>query len=76
MNWLIVMPILLPIAVGIFAFVSSEPIWKKLSVLALFIVFTILRYVIIDITVKMIILFGQIILFILLLIYYRNRGVL
>ena len=76
MNWVIVMPVLLPIIVGVFTLFSNEPVWKKLSVLALFIVLTILRYVVTDVTVRVIILYGQIILVILLFMYYRNRGVM
>ncbi|MCK5051463.1 MAG: hypothetical protein KAS53_07010 [Candidatus Cloacimonetes bacterium] len=70
------MPVLMPIFVGVFALFAKEPVWKKLSVLALFIFLTIIRFVVLDVSVKKIITICQIILFILLLVYYRNRGVL
>ena len=76
MNWSILLPILLPIVVFVFVIISKEPIWKKLSVLTLFIALTIARFAIENITIIMVITYIQIILCILLLLYYRNRGVI
>ena len=76
MVWLRLMPILMPIAVIVFAFVAKEPVWKKLIVVILYIALSVAYFVIPNSTITVIIYFSQAILFIILLIYYRNRGVI
>jgi len=70
------MPLLMPIVVIIFTIVAKEPIWKKALVMGLFLTLTVVRFVVQDITVTLIAIFMQVIFFILLLMYFRNRGVI
>ncbi|HPR17777.1 MAG TPA: hypothetical protein PLD62_05990 [Candidatus Cloacimonadota bacterium] len=76
MNWIIVLPVVFPIAVAIFVFITRESLWKKLSVLAVFILLSCLKFLTSNVTIILLGFFLQVILFILLLIYFRNRDVI
>ncbi len=69
-------PLLLPIAISIFVFVADEPIWKKFGLILLSIGIIVAGFITINIQLKMLCDFASIILLIILLIFYRNRGVI
>jgi hypothetical protein len=67
---------LLTIAVGIFVIVAKEKLYKKLIVIALFILSIILSFTATHVYVVLFGILMQMVLLILMLIYYRNRGVI
>ena len=69
-------PILLPIAIGIFVFIADEPIWKKLGLILLPTIIIIIGYNTSNYSISILCHFSPVILLIVLLIYYRNRGVI
>ena len=69
-------PLVLPIAIGIFVFVADEPLWKKIGLILLSVIIITIGYVSTNIHLTTLCHFTPIILLIVLLIYYRNRGVL
>ncbi|MDO9578065.1 MAG: hypothetical protein Q7J16_09285 [Candidatus Cloacimonadales bacterium] len=76
MNWLIMWPIVLFITLVIFVFITKEPLWKKVGAIVLPIIILIFKYLTTNYSIKVICQFALIIYFIILLIYYRNRGVI
>jgi len=76
MNWFFLFPILLPVAVLIFAVFSGENIWERIGVAALYILLTVLFYTLPNIGTKVIITIFEMVFFVVLLVYYRNRRVI
>jgi|AntAceMinimDraft_16_1070373.scaffolds.fasta_scaffold00419_23 hypothetical protein len=69
-------PLLLPIAIGIFVFVADEPLWKKIGLILLPSAIVAIGYFSSSMYINFFCIFANIALFIILLIYYRNRGVI
>ena len=69
-------PIFLLIAIGIFVFIADEPLWKKFGLILLPVIIIAIGFVTTNIHLKIFCNFSPIILLIVLLIYYRNRGVI
>jgi len=78
MTWIILRfwPILLPIAIGIFVFVADEPLWKKIGLILLPVITISIGFISTNIHLTILCNFSPIILLIIMLIYYRNRGVI
>ncbi|MCF7792935.1 MAG: hypothetical protein K9N09_03400 [Candidatus Cloacimonetes bacterium] len=75
MNWIRFWPILLTVALAIFVFITKEHIWKKIIAILIPVVILLIKYLSSNITIEILCTYGLIIYFILLLIYYRNKGV-
>ena len=69
-------PVLLPITIGIFVFVTEESLWKKTGLILLPTLIISIGFITKNIYLSVFCNFAPIILLIILLIYYRNRGVL
>jgi len=67
-------PILIFITGGIFVFITEEPLWKKLGLILLVLLIYILKFSFVNIYVVIISHLAMIVLLIILLIYFRNRG--
>jgi len=76
MNWLFLFPVLLPVAVIVFALFLGEKTWERIVVVVIYILLTVLFYAIPNIGTKIIITLFEMVLFLILLVYFRNRQII
>lgn len=75
-NLLRFLPVLLPLAAIIFIFFADEAIWKKLILSMILALSIIVNLVFKNMSVKLITYFIDLVIFIILIYYFRNRQVL